>query len=48
MYLEQQKPKQLWENRLVYGNYVDGYNLIDSNNNTCQMDFETSRVFFYN
>ena len=38
------KAQTIMGNRLVYGNYVDGYNLIDSNNNTCQMDFETSRV----
>ena len=38
------KAQTLMGNRLVYGNYVDGYNLVDSDGNSCQMTFEAERV----
>jgi len=36
------KSQTLMGNRLVYGNYVDGYNMVDSDGNNCQMTFETA------
>ena len=38
------KAQTLMGNRLVYGNYVDGYNMVDSDGNSCQMTFEAERV----
>ena len=31
-------------NRLMYGNYIDGYNLLDSNNNSVRFDYSTSLI----
>jgi len=33
------KAQTIMGNRLMYGNYVDGYNLIDANGNKCDIDF---------
>jgi len=38
------KAQTLMGNRLVYGNYVDGYNMVDSDGSNCQMTFEAERV----
>ena len=38
------KAQTLMGNRLVYANYVDGYNMVDSDGNSCQMTFEAERV----
>ncbi len=38
------KAQTIMGNRLVYGNYVDGYNMIDSDGNKCQMTFEAERI----
>ena len=38
------KTQTLMGNRLVYGNYVDGYNMIDADGNSCQMTFEAERI----
>ena len=38
------KAQTIMGNRLMYANYVDGYDLIDSDGDTCQMRFEAERV----
>ena len=38
------KAQTLMGNRLMYGNYVDGYDLIDSSGQKCDIDFQVERV----
>lgn len=38
------KAQTIMGNRLMYGNYVDGYNLIDKNGNDLRLDYTTSLV----
>ena len=38
------KAQTIMGNRLMYGNYVDGYDLIDENENLCEIDFQVERV----
>ena len=38
------KAQSVMGNRLMYGNYIDGYNLLDSNNNAVRLDYYTSLI----
>tara|TARA_R110002050_G_scaffold72068_3_gene155041 strand:- start:21735 stop:26333 length:4599 start_codon:yes stop_codon:yes gene_type:complete len=38
------KAQSVMGNRLMYGNYIDGYNLLDSNNNSVRFDYYTSLI----
>ena len=38
------RAETLMGNRLIYGNYVEGYNLIDYNNNPVRFDYRTEKV----
>lgn len=38
------KAQSIMGNRLMYGNYVEGYNLIDENNNEVRLDFSVDLV----
>ena len=38
------KAQSVMGNRLMYGNYIDGYDLLDSNNNSVRLDYFTSLI----
>ncbi len=38
------KAQSVMGNRLMYGNYIDGYDLLDSNNNAVRLDYFTNLI----